>query len=368
MNRAAPTLEDRQQRVRAVVQAARRLADPRDPLGVEARHALPAATGLSEGSIELSLSRHLETAIAPSDLEKLIARAGAAPRVHVVLSANVFTGVVRAVALAVAAAPSVLVRPSSREAVLAPLLRRALVEQGDAAPFELSERLDPAPGDHVHVYGRSETIASIRASCPAGVTVRGHGPGFGIAFIFAGANDETETSVDLATLAARLSWDIVPFDQRGCMSPRFAFVAGPREDAERFASCLAEELENREKEVPRGPLTEQERREGAIYRQTLQAVGRYRETAGGAVGLDLDPRALMLPPSGRFFHVARVASAESLAQLLSPYRGAVTCVGAPAPGQHRVDLAVLVPGARILPLGEMQRPPLDGPVDLREMV
>jgi hypothetical protein len=368
MTEGALNLEDRKERVRAVVQAARRLADPHDPLGVEARRALPAATGLSEASVEHSLSRHLETSVAPSDLAKLVVRAGAAPRVHVVLSANVFTGVVRAVALAVAAAPSVLVRPSSREAVLAPLLRRALVEQGDAAPFELSERLEPGPGDHVHVYGRSETIAAIRASCPAGVTVRGHGPGFGIGFVSAAPHGETGSAVDLATLASRLSWDIVPFDQRGCMSPRLAFVDGSREDAEHFASCLAAELESREKEVPRGPLTEHERRDAAIYRQTLQAVGQYREAGGGAVGLDVEARAIMLPPSGRFFHVARVASADSLAQLLSPYRGAVTCVGVPAPGQHTLDLAAVVPGARILPLGEMQRPPLDGPVDLREMV
>ena len=362
------THEGRKKRVLAVVEAARHLADPRDPLGIEARRALPGATGLSNASIELSLSRHLETAIAPGDLEKLVARAVAAPRVHVVLSANVFTGVVRAVALAVAAAPSVLVRPSSREAVLAPLLRSALAEHGDSAPFELSDRLDPAFGDHVQVYGRAETIAAIRASSPAGVTVHGHGPGFGIAFVSAGALEEGGAPVDLATLAARLSWDIVPFDQRGCLSPRVAFVDGSREDAERFASCLAAELETRENEVPRGAVTEEERRVGAIYRQTLQAIGQYREGKGAAVGLDLDPRAIILPPSGRFLHVARIAGAGQLSQLLSPYRGAITCVGVGDPARHTVDLAVLAPGARILPFGDMQRPPLDGPVDLREMV
>ena len=360
--------EERKRRVRAVVQAAWRLADPRDALGAEARRALPGATGLSEASIELSLSRHLETSVGPDDLEQLVTRAVAATRVHVVLSANVFTGVVRAVALAVAAAPAVIVRPSSREAVLAPLLQRAIDEQDDGVSFELSGTLDPAPGDLVHVYGRGETIAAIRASCPPGVAVQGHGPGFGIAFVSAGASSHGGHAPDLATLAERLTWDIVPFDQRGCLSPRVAFVDGSREDAERFASYVAVELERREKEVPRGPLADEERREGSLYRQTLQAVGQYREGDAFAVGLDLDPRAIVLPPSGRHIHVARVAGTDQLAQLLSPYRGAITCIGVASLAEHPVHLAVPAQGARILLLGDMQRPPLDGPVDLREMV
>ena len=353
--------EDRERRVRAVVAAARRLADPRDPLGVEARRALPGATGLSDASIELSLTQHLETSVTPDGLAKLVTRAGSAPRVHVVLSANVFTGVVRAVALAVAAAPSVVVRPSSREAVLAPLLLRAITEQGAEARFEVSRALEPAPGDHVHVYGRRETIAAIAASCPDGVTVRGHGPGFGVAVV-TGATAET------APLAERLSWDIVPFDQRGCLSPRIAFVEGSAEDAERFASCLAVELDQREKEVPRGALSDEERRDRSLYRQTMQAVGQCHEGATSAVGLDLDPRAIFLPPAGRHLHVARVANVGEMVRLLGSHRDAITCIGVAVESSHAARLAALLPGARILPLGNMQCPPLDGPVDLRKML
>ena len=362
MSDAEPSrVDDRARRALAVVNAARRLADASDPLGIEARRALPGATGLSAANVELSLSRHIETSVTTADLERLVARAGSARRVHVVLSANVFTGVARAVALAVAAAPSVVVRPSSREAVLAPLLLRAMADRGAGATIELSDALAPAPGDHVHVYGRRETIAAIRGRCPPDVTVRGHGPGFGIA-VAGGATDDARRQ------AERLSWDIIAFDQRGCLSPRLAFVDGSRADAERFASCLAAALAERERQVPRGILSEEERHQQALYRHTLQAAGRCLEGTSFAVGFDPEPRALLLPPVGRYIHVARIGAEGELGRLIDPYRGAITCIGRAEASTPAESLAALVPGARILPLGNMQCPPLDGPVDLREML
>jgi hypothetical protein len=298
--------------------------------------------------------------------------------VHVVLSANVFIGVVRAVAMAVAAAPVVIVRPSSREGVLAPLLHRALTEQGADTTFELSLALEtlgdgalrstvePEAGDLVHVYGRRATIAAIAARCPPGVTVRGHGPGFGVALV--GGMSSEHAAVLLRAQAEHLSWDIIAFDQRGCLSPRVAFFTGSRDDAERFASFLAAELEQREREVPRGPLFDEERRERVLYRQSLQAVGQCIDGTTCLVGLDLDPRALFLPPSGRHLHVMRVRDAAELDGLLAPHVDAITCFGVTETSAHAQRLAVLAPGARSLPIGNMQRPPLDGPVDQREML
>jgi hypothetical protein len=360
------------------VDAARRLADPSDPLGIEARRELPAATGLSPANVARSLSRHLETSVTPDDLALLVARAGTAPRVHVVLSANVFTGVVRAVALAVAAAPVVVVRPSSREAVLAPLLQRALIEQGAGTSFELSPALEgageapgrsavePEPGDHVHVYGRRETIAAIAARCPPGVTVRGHGPGFGVALV--GDASGQGAAALLRAEAESLSWDIVPFDQRGCLSPRVALFTGSRDDAERFASFLAEELDRREIEVARGALSDEERGGRALYRQSLQAVGQCIEGTTSLVGLDLEPRTLLLPPSGRHLHIMRTCDVGDIERLVAPHAGAITCFGVTAKNRRAAQLVALAPGARSLPIGNMQRPPLDGPVDQREML
>jgi hypothetical protein len=353
--------EAREARVHAILAGARRLADANDPLGLEARRALPSATGLSAANVELSLSRHLETSVERAELQKLLARAGSAPRVHVVLSANVFVGVVRAVAVAVAAAPSVVVRPSTREGVLAPLLLRAVQKDAGEGCFVVSNQLDPLPGDHVHVYGRPETIGAIAARCPPGVTVRGHGPGFGVAVASGSPAEARDT-------AERLSWDIVAFDQRGCLSPRLLFVEGSVDDASRIADCLAGELAAREEQVPRGPITDEERHDASLYRETSKAIGVYRPGRSFAVGVDFEPRAILLPPTGRHIHVLRVDDADAIERLVGPYRDAITCFGVTEKSPHVDRLAALAPGARILPIGNMQCPPLDGPVDLREML
>lgn len=354
------SIEDRQARVRRVLAGARRLADPADPLGRETRLTLPQATGLSPAGVELGLSRHLETEVDAEDLARLIARAGTASRVHVVLSANVFVGAVRAVALAVATAPVVLVRASSRESVMAPLLDRATRGQGTSL-FELTDELAAKAGDEIHVYGRSETIAAVIRESPAGVCVRGHGPGFGVALI-----DPVVMQLDVA--AERLSWDVVAFDQRGCLSPRMAILVGSEAETEAFAELLARELEKRERDVPRGVVGDDERQSEALYRQAAHAVGRCHTGTTYTVGSDIAPRALSLPPPGRHVHVARVESADDVLRLLAPFAAAVTCVGLSRESQHRGVVLSLAPRVRLLELGKMQSPPLDGPVDLREMV
>jgi hypothetical protein len=364
MSQGSLSIDDRQRRVLRVLAGAKRLADPSDPLGREARLTLPQATGLSPAGVELGLARHLETEVTAEDLARLIARAGTAPRVQVVLSANVFVGAVRAVALAVAASPVVFVRASSRESVMAPLLDRATREEGreeGKSLFELTDEVASSAGDEIHVYGRSETIAEIARESPAGVHVRGHGPGFGVALI-------DPAVMDLDAAAEKLSWDVVAFDQRGCLSPRMAMVVGPEADTGALAELLARELEKREHEVPRGVVGADERESEALYRQTAHAVGRCHTGATYTVGSDIAARALLLPPPGRHVHVARVEGADDVLRLLAPFAGAVTCVGLARESPYVAALLTLVPRVRLLELGKMQSPPLDGPVDLREMV
>jgi hypothetical protein len=51
--------------------------------------------------------------------------------------------------------------------------------------------------------------------------------------------------------------------------------------------------------------------------------------------------------------------------LLGPWSRAITAIGAAGAGPLVDAVLALLPGARRSPLGVMQRPPLDGPVDLR---
>src|SRR6185295_14588682 len=98
----------------------------------------------------------------------------------------------------------------------------------------------------VHVYGGDDAIAEHRAKLPEAVVLRAHGPGLGVAVL--------DSEEDAAALAA----DVVVFDQRGCLSPRFAFVDGGSERARRLAEALFAELEARGTEVPPGSAAETE--------------------------------------------------------------------------------------------------------------
>ncbi len=352
-----PAEGSRRARVERVVAAGRRVADPSDPLGREARAALLASSGLSAEGVALALGEHLETDPLPSHLAALIAAAGDAPRCHVVLAANVCTAALRALAVAVATAPSVSVRPSRRDPVLAQILIRALAEDPAFSAAEGAvaavETLTASPGDELHVHGSDETVRAISASVAPGVIVRGHGTGLGVAVVAAG---------DALDHAARaVARDVVPFDQRGCLSPRAVLVEGDALRAEDFARALHAALGALSAAIPRGPLSAATLAEIALYRASIEAIGQVWEGPSHLVGLDPSPRALVLPPAARVVHVVP----GSAAALLGPWAGYLTSVGADAEGGLAAAVRALAPRARRARLGEMQRPPLDGPVDLR---
>lgn len=330
--------EARRARVHAVLGAARRIASAHDPLGREARARLPDVTSLSREGVELALTEHLESEADDASIDALLAACGRAPRCHVVLSANVCVAAVRALALALATSPVVLVRPSRRDPVVAELLARALAESGElaraAGSVTLAPALDPAAGDEVHVYGRDETVAAIGASLPAGVVLRAHGAGFGVAVV--GASSSLEGA------AAALARDVVPFDQRGCLSPRIALVEGDPPRALRFAAALDGALAALGARVPRGGLNEDEHAAIAAYRATLEAVGVVHAGSGHIVGVDPSARALVLPPTGRVVHVV-AASPAAASAMVAPLARFVTTLGADDDGSLVSALAHAAP-------------------------
>jgi hypothetical protein len=70
-----------------------------------------------------------------------------------------------------------------------------------------------------------------------------------------------------------------------------------------------------------------------------------------------------LPPSGRHAHVVPFASPASLDEALAPFAPYVAAIGS---NGVEGDGPRTIPYARRSALGRMQKPPLDGPVDLRE--
>lgn len=333
--------------VQRLLRAARDVVENRKALAP----AIVESTGLSPEGVELALTRHLEIDATDEEIQKLVASAAASPRVSVILSSNVFVGALRALAIARAASDDVVVRPSRRD----PAFARALVEAARDPSLRLDEAFDVASqtNGEIHVYGRDDTIADVRAK--ARVPVRGHGSGMGVAWI--------TRSADLAAAAHGLADDVVVFDQRGCLSPRVALVEGDDARAFAFAEALHAELERLDGVVPRGPVPADERAAGGRYVATMTYAARVLEGRSHAIGITPSGAPIVLPPPYRHVHVAACPSADDAARLLAPMAKGIIAVGSDDASAAR---ALAPTWARTSALGRMQRPPLDGPVDLRE--
>jgi acyl-CoA reductase-like NAD-dependent aldehyde dehydrogenase len=338
--------------VRLLQKAARNVIENRTALVA----AIVESTGLSTEGVELGLTKHVELHARDAELAALVDRAGDVTRVAVVLSANVFVGALRAVALARAASDDVVVRPSRRD----PAFARALVEAANAfgdVNVRVDDDLDIASVEEgeIHVYGRDETIAEMRKQVRPSVRLRGHGSGMGVAWISAEAHVEK---------AARgLADDVVVFDQRGCLSPRIVLVLGDEARASAFADALHAELDRLDVSIPRGAVPADERAAAGRYVATMTYACRALVGSQHAIGVAPPGAPLVLPPPYRTVHVAACASMEEAAKLLAPLAKGVVTVGSDDVAAARV----LAPSwARIAALGMMQRPPLDGPVDLRD--
>jgi hypothetical protein len=334
--------------VRRLLVAARGLVERRASIVP----AIAESTGLTPAGVELALTRYLEVDASDEDIERLLAWTVTTDSVAVVLSANVFVGALRAIALARAASDRVVVRPSRRD----PAFTRALVEAAADPALSLDEDFDVATceGGEIHVYGRDETIAEVRARAAPNVRVRGHGSGMGVAWISRAANIEPSASA--------LADDVIVFDQRGCLSPRIALVEGDATSADTFAEALHAALERAQTIVPRGLPPAEERAAGGRYIATMTYACRALVGEKHAIGIAPPGAPLVLPPPYRHVHVAACASIDEARKILAPLERGVVAVGSD-------DVAAaekLAPAwARLSPLGSMQRPPLDGPVDRR---
>lgn len=338
-------------RVRELVAVARRIADSSDALGAEARRVLPSATGLSPENVELGLTECLETHPSDGEIAALCDSVPRAPGSHVVLSANVFVAAHRAIALALAASARPQVRASRREPEMARLLSR-----GAPGLFDLVLEVRPNAGDHVFAYGSDETMRALASTLPQGVVLHEHGSGMGIV-----VSDLTERN-EIESAAREIARDVVPFDQRGCLSPRVVLVTSGPEPAAFTAHALAKALRDLELRIPRGTLHPEERARALQFRDAWLVAGDVIDAGGGFVALDESVRPLAVPPAGRHVHVRFTPDLDAISMIVASSTASVGVVGSdPLHARART----LFPNARIARPGSMQRPPFDGPVDRR---
>ncbi|MGA2447925.1 MAG: acyl-CoA reductase [Polyangiaceae bacterium] len=338
---------DRRAAVVNLIAAARSIYDRRETCVAD----LATSTGLSRAGVELGF-QSLEIDATEAQVQKLLDSVPLADRVHVILAANVFVAPLRAIVLARAAAPTVTVRPSRRD----PWLARALVAEAKDPSISITPDLDVGEilSGEVHVYGHDETVAAVRARVRCGVLVRAHGAGMGVAFVSRAAECE-RAAHDLAA-------DVVAFDQRGCLSPRAAFVEGGALRAREFAHALHRQLASWGKRVPRGLLSPDERRDATRWRDAVAFSSELLDAADHAVAFSAETATPWLPPAGRHVLVVAAPTLEHVTRWLAPIAAFVVAVGSDDPGRAR---GIFPDHARLDFLGRMQRPPLDGPVDRR---
>ncbi|HEX3598472.1 MAG TPA: acyl-CoA reductase, partial [Polyangiaceae bacterium] len=226
--------------------------------------------------------------------------------------------------------------------------------------FTVVDAIEPSAGDVVFAFGKDETLRALVAALPPDVLFRGHGTGFGVAVIDASEAKES----DLARAAASVCRDVIPFDQRGCLSPRIAIVLGSPTRARVFSEMLALELTRAESVVPCGQISADEAAESARYRDTMRYAASLFAAGPGWVGLAPVGAAPVLPPVGRHLHVMVTSD---VAEALAPISRWVTAIGVQGPRVFAERVAAVAPLARQSALGSMQKPPFDGPVDLRRI-
>lgn len=317
----------------------------------DVREKLVGVTGLSREGVDLAVERALERDPSEAEIDLLFSRVRPAEEVCVVLSANVFTASLRALVLARAAAPRVLVKASRRD----PVLADALIDEAGLSCFVRVEEppRGPRPGTVLHAYGRDETMRALAAS--TGLPVWAHGAGLGVAVV--------ERQLPLEGVIAGLVDDTVLFDQRGCLSPRLVLVEGDGARLESLARGLFSALERRGREVPRGELFPEERAELVQRTGVALLVGEVLEGSTCTVAFaELEDAALpVLFPPGRHLSLIAVRDLDAARRRLTTLGPALACVSS---GDRTTCGATR---ARWAPLGSMQRPRLDGPVDLRDV-
>jgi hypothetical protein len=335
---------------------------------------LTEATGLSAPMVRWALRTTAES-FTVETLASLRARAGIdaaegwAPHnrmrlATIVLAGNVLTACLRPMVLALLFEVPVLVRTSSREAVLAEAFARALPAPYDAAcavvsfPKDDDARWDAflRHADATHVYGSDETLRAIRTRLPIAARFVGHGHGLGVAAVRASRFDDAT--------ATALALDVAAYDQRGCLSPQELLVIGSHDDASAVVTRLLPALEARERTLPRGPLPPEVAAAARRWRDVVLATGELHEGAAHAVAFD--PTGMLpLGPGHRHLIVRALPNELALGAHLASYGTHLKALGL-GPGLLAGPAHALVPpGAtpRVSALGAMQTPPMDAPLD-----
>lgn len=371
-----------------------RFLDPASSERREAEAALPQETGLSPEMIRHTLplifqEYRAESLAAlvhdelrtPAVLDQFqgtrqrAIKANSLPLITQVLAGNLPGAGIDGMIFSLVVKSASLVKTSSSASFLQTLFARSLTqldpELGSCLavvswPGGKAELEDIAfsTADIVLASGSDESLVAIRQR------VRGRFIGYGHKLSFSLITHEALAQAEES--ARRAAYDVVLFDQQGCLSPQLVYVEdnGAISPTE-FASLLAKALEQWQAILPRGQVspavsTEIRRVRDKAEWQALagQEAVLYASPQGTewTVIYEGDPT-FVSSPLYRTVQVKPLASFAQLSSLLTPWHSYLEAVGTTLPiDQDRRQTLLSVLGhrgaSRICPLGTLQTPPL----------
>ena len=223
-----------------------------------------------------------------------------------------------------------------------------------------------AEADCVTATGGEETLAGIRKRLPAKARFLGYGHRVSFAYLAGRAL----AGLRCRQIVERAAADVVAWNQLGCLSPHLIYVeAGGELSPEQFAEGLAQELDRRETDEPRGEVPVEAAAAIASRRSFYEVraahspdtrLWRSRDSTAWTVVYEAEPR-FQLSCLNRFIYVKSVRDLTEALQGADSVRGQVSSVGLAAPEEQAPEMAAALARwgvARVCPLGQMQNPPL----------
>ncbi len=223
-----------------------------------------------------------------------------------------------------------------------------------------------AEADCVTVTGNDETLAAIRSRLPVKVRFLGYGQRVSFGFV----TREALRDESISSLVARVTDDVVAWDQNGCLSPHVIYVEERGAvESDKFAGLLAAELMQREPAEPRGRISLEESADIASRRSLYEALAAHRgdvkiwqssNSTVWTVVFEHEAR-FHFSPLNRFVYVKPVPDLATVLQGVDELKGKISTAGIAATPEKLKELAPQLARwgvTRICPAGQMQNPPL----------